>query len=809
MCGRWRATSRASAGAAAGRAGGRGRPRRRRSAPEPVGGHREGIAASQIDARAIELEVDGLRAYRDGSPASRIHWPAVARTGELFERNLVAGADAAPLVVLDATRPASPAALDAAVRAAASLCVPPRRAGGCAVLLPDDRRPTEIETDMRAWPQVHARLALVEAGGRRPRCSRTAAPGDGLLGHAPAARRCPAALRAGIALRYLVNPAGERRARRRSRSRAASGASRERERASRRGRRHDRRRASPAGRHRRAHRARPFRSTPLLLEIAVFCLLAIFVAAQWARLVEAPPIGRLLLSLGVVCARRGWACARSPRRGRAPAADASRPGRRARWSSWLRWCSPGCRRGCSIPTHWGELSRDRDGIRESRRPICRTPAPTSGCGWLWRSALRRCRARRRGRLLARAAPRWRRGRSALAILVLAYAVAVSLDRPGAELSWGAAAGAVRRLALDHPASARARRSQALRWWRSRPGVSRCRSRRGWMPRLVPRLRVVEHLRHRARGRASSGTTPTARSTGRGRDDDAHGPERDARCIGRPACWTASTASPGSARQAATRSRPRSSARRPLDARRACSRAPPRVARPGDGSRSTGCASEFVIGAGTAPRLAGCRLQSQRRRHGHQPRRAARSRRRVLGHLLRAAADARRAARGAGHVPGAALRRPTWSGCPNSLESPVLRRRDAALGTARRGGGRRLLDSPYARRYRLASDWTAGASTPVRGRARDRGPPARATTTTTPTSPRTAYPLGSFLFEDRAGYCQQFAGAMGLMLRMMGIPSPGRLGLRPRYPPRRRAARTRCATSTPTRGSRSTSGASAG
>ena len=70
-----------------------------------LGGLEDGAAASRLDARAIELEVDGLRAYREGSPASRIHWPAVARTGELIERRLVAGADAAPLVVLDAAAP--------------------------------------------------------------------------------------------------------------------------------------------------------------------------------------------------------------------------------------------------------------------------------------------------------------------------------------------------------------------------------------------------------------------------------------------------------------------------------------------------------------------------------------------------------------------------------------------------------------------------------------------------------------------------------------------------------------------------------
>jgi transglutaminase-like putative cysteine protease len=35
---------------------------------------------------------------------------------------------------------------------------------------------------------------------------------------------------------------------------------------------------------------------------------------------------------------------------------------------------------------------------------------------------------------------------------------------------------------------------------------------------------------------------------------------------------------------------------------------------------------------------------------------------------------------------------------------------------------------------------------------------------------TAYPLESFLFKNRRGYCQQFAGAMALLLRMGGLPA---------------------------------------
>ena len=47
--------------------------------------------------------------------------------------------------------------------------------------------------------------------------------------------------------------------------------------------------------------------------------------------------------------------------------------------------------------------------------------------------------------------------------------------------------------------------------------------------------------------------------------------------------------------------------------------------------------------------------------------------------------------------------------------------------------------------------------------------ARATTTrpTSPTAPIRSPPSS---FEDQAGYCQQFAGSMALMLRMVGIPS---------------------------------------
>lgn len=171
-------------------------------------GASDSAAGAGADALAIELEVDGLRAYRDGSPASRIHWPAVARTGELVERRLIAGADSAPLVVLDSSRPAGREQLDAAIRAAASLCMHLAQHGGCVALLPGDRRPTPLQSELRGWPHLHARFAQVEPGSA-PALS--AAPRSGAIFWVTARARpaLPRALRgAGPSRRYLVAPAG-------------------------------------------------------------------------------------------------------------------------------------------------------------------------------------------------------------------------------------------------------------------------------------------------------------------------------------------------------------------------------------------------------------------------------------------------------------------------------------------------------------------------------------------------------------------------------------------------------------------------
>jgi uncharacterized protein (DUF58 family) len=114
---------------------------------------------------AAETEIDGLRPHREGTPASRIHWPTFARGAGLMERKLISEADSRPLIVLDPRAPASQEALDAAVRAAASLTVHFARRSGCGLLLPGDRRAAIVEPDLLAWPAAHVRLAVVDDRG--------------------------------------------------------------------------------------------------------------------------------------------------------------------------------------------------------------------------------------------------------------------------------------------------------------------------------------------------------------------------------------------------------------------------------------------------------------------------------------------------------------------------------------------------------------------------------------------------------------------------------------------------------------------
>jgi hypothetical protein len=106
-----------------------------------------------------------VRPHRQGAPASRIYWPALARGGDLLERRMTPESDARPMVALDARGAAREEDLDAAVRACASLAVHLAKGGGCSLLLPGDRRATLLDPPLHGWAQLHVRLALLEGGG--------------------------------------------------------------------------------------------------------------------------------------------------------------------------------------------------------------------------------------------------------------------------------------------------------------------------------------------------------------------------------------------------------------------------------------------------------------------------------------------------------------------------------------------------------------------------------------------------------------------------------------------------------------------
>jgi len=93
------------------------------------------------------------------------------------------------------------------------------------------------------------------------------------------------------------------------------------------------------------------------------------------------------------------------------------------------------------------------------------------------------------------------------------------------------------------------------------------------------------------------------------------------------------------------------------------------------------------------------------------------------------------------------------------------------------GDQVLGDSPYQRLYQLAMSIRENAQSPLdyvqkvltrvqHGAQYDESPPP------------SAYPLASFLFDTKAGYCQQFSGTMALMLRMGGVPARVASGFSP-------------------------------
>jgi transglutaminase-like putative cysteine protease len=93
------------------------------------------------------------------------------------------------------------------------------------------------------------------------------------------------------------------------------------------------------------------------------------------------------------------------------------------------------------------------------------------------------------------------------------------------------------------------------------------------------------------------------------------------------------------------------------------------------------------------------------------------------------------------------------------------------------GEAQLEASPYARMYRLAQRLARGATTPYQLVRRVQEHLSTGFTYTE-TPPAARLPLDAFLFRDKAGYCQQFSGAMALLLRMGGVPARVASGFSP-------------------------------
>jgi transglutaminase-like putative cysteine protease len=90
---------------------------------------------------------------------------------------------------------------------------------------------------------------------------------------------------------------------------------------------------------------------------------------------------------------------------------------------------------------------------------------------------------------------------------------------------------------------------------------------------------------------------------------------------------------------------------------------------------------------------------------------------------------------------------------------------------------KLESSAYARMYAIATQLTSGA--PTMYDAVERVERYLDRNLSYSEKPRGAeFPLNAFLFRDKFGYCQQFSGAMALMLRMAGIPSRVAAGFAP-------------------------------
>jgi uncharacterized protein (DUF58 family) len=112
------------------------------------------------------IDIAGLREYQPGTPATRIHWPAVARGGELLERVFTTESERAPLVALDLRCPdpdGDAALIDQVVRAAASLVHALAQEGSVELVLAGSATALPVGNSLSTWPATLRALALAPA----------------------------------------------------------------------------------------------------------------------------------------------------------------------------------------------------------------------------------------------------------------------------------------------------------------------------------------------------------------------------------------------------------------------------------------------------------------------------------------------------------------------------------------------------------------------------------------------------------------------------------------------------------------------
>ena len=493
---------------------------------------------------AAELDLDGLRPYRTGTPASRIHWPAVARSGEMLERRLTAESDSAPLVVLDASQP--PRRRRWTLRCAPRprcACSSPAAAGWrCCCPATGDRPP--LPADLAGWPAQHARLALVGPAEQRPPLAR--------------ARRSGAVIWVSARARPAARP-GPHHRRRRLAGHAAGRAGRRRRVRGRRLRRAPHH-AAGAGRLggggvsalRRVARATTtsrdrssWRCSPRL---------GAFAALHWAALVESPPAGRILLAVAALTA--AGAVLRRPE---PLAAAASRPCTPLALVAVVAGAAAAlAATGLSVrllwPLNWDELSLQLEqglsGIQTVVWPYGGPEDDVRLAILLGAPALL---------ALAAALAFWPvRSRitasvlrfMALVALLCLYGIPVTDHDPGEPLLRGLVLFALVAAWLWAPrmrgAGGRARPGGG---GRGGPGGAAAGG-AGGPRRGAGRLQRLELVRRQG-GHVQLG--PHLRPAGLAprRHDAAPGASRHGRCTGRPRCWTPSTACAGCARAPTT------------------------------------------------------------------------------------------------------------------------------------------------------------------------------------------------------------------------------------------------------------------